>query len=454
MDLSNKRALVVGLGRSGRAASVKLKLLGARVLASDISESDDMVRLAGELRANGIDVKLGRQDESLINGIDLVVVSPGVPSWVPVIRVARAANVPIWSEIELAYRLTGKPIIAITGTNGKTTTTTMIGKVFEAAGRPAAVAGNIGMPLVSAIDDEGIEMLIVEVSSFQLDTIVDFKPETSVLLNITEDHLDWHSDFEDYIRAKKRLFLNQSAGDLAVLNIDDDIIRSFIPDIKAKIIKTSKQGLEKGIFVKEGRIVAKLQTDADICGISELKIRGSHNLDNVMAVIGVCLAAGIDAETIRQTIKEFPGLNHRIEYVASINGISYYNDSKATNIDATAKALTAFSEPVILLVGGRNKGNNFASLAQNINEQVKAVIGFGEAGREILNVMPPDIPREYAETVDSAVALAGRLAQPGYVVLFSPSCASFDAFNSYAQRGDAFKEAVLGLGEANGEGKN
>lgn len=445
MDLSNKRVLVVGLGRSGKAASVKLKSLGAEVLASDTSENDEMVRFANELKSDGIDVRLGRQDESLLDGIELVVVSPGVPSRVPVIEAARALSIPVWSEIELAYRLADAPIIAITGTNGKTTTTTLIGKVFEEAGQPAGVAGNIGIPLILAVEDKYNKALIVEVSSFQLDTIVDFKPKVSILLNITEDHLDWHPDFEDYVRAKKRLFLNQSPEDFAVLNVDDEIVGSLVPDIRAKIIKTSKRELEEGIFVKEGRIVARLQADIDICGIDELKIRGSHNLDNVMAVTGACLVAGIDAEVIRRAVTAFPGLSHRIEHVASIDNVSYYNDSKATNVDATVKALTAFTEPVILLVGGRNKGNDFVPLAQSINEQVKAVIGFGEAGRDILSVMPPSVVQEYTEAVDDAVVFASRLARPGHVVLFSPSCASFDAFSGYAQRGEVFKRAVLGL---------
>lgn len=450
MELSNKRVLVIGLGRSGRAASLKLKSLGAGVLASDVSESDDMKKLAGELQTSGIQVKLGKQEEGLLDGIDLVIVSPGVPSRLPIIEAARRSGLPVWSEIELAYRLTGTPIIAITGTNGKTTTTTLIGKVFEAAGRRAVVAGNIGRPLVSAIDDVDIEALIVEVSSFQLDTIVDFRPKVSVLLNITEDHLDWHPDFDDYVRAKNRLFENQSGDDFAILNVDDEVVRSLIPGVRAKIIETSKQGTGKGIFVRDGHIVAKFHEAIDVCGVDELKIIGNHNLDNVMVVIGSCLAFGIDIDVIRKVITSFPGLSHRIEHVASINGVDYYNDSKATNIDATAKAVTAFDRPIILLVGGRNKGNSFLPLAQSINKQVKAVVGFGESGHEILDVVPADIRREYAEGVDDAVILASQLAQPGSVVLFSPSCASFDAFSGYAHRGDVFKKSVLALGEKNG----
>lgn len=461
MDFFNKHVLVIGLGKSGKAASLKLKDLGANVLASDISESEDMMKLADELREKGISVSLGKQEESLLRRIDIIVVSPGVPSKVPVLKAAEKLNIPVWSEIELAYKLTNKPIIAITGTNGKTTTTTLIGEIFRAAGKKVAVAGNIGVPLVMAVDDPDIETLIVEVSSFQLDTIKDFRPNVAVLLNITEDHLDWHPDFEDYVRSKSRLFSNQQDSDFAILNLDDRIIQSLVPEIKANIIGTSKQKSEKGIFIDGDRIVAKLpgvkagsEDNIDICGVGELKIRGSHNLDNVMAATGVCLVAGIDRAIIRNAVTSFPGLEHRIEYVATVNGVDYFNDSKATNVDATVKALTAFDGSIILLVGGRNKGNDFKPLAQSLNEQVKAVIGFGESGREILGAITANIYLEYAETVEKAVKLASKLAQPGQVVLFSPSCASFDAFRSYAHRGEVFKRAVLALGEGHGNAAN
>lgn len=457
MDILNKRVLVIGLGKSGKAASLKLKELGAKVLASDTSESGEMRKVARTLNKNGIDVRLGTQKESLLDEVDLIVVSPGVSNQVPVIKAARALRFPVWSEIELAYRLTGKPIIAITGTNGKTTTTTLIGKVFEVAGRKASVAGNIGTPLVSAIGDDS-EMLIAEISSFQLDAIIRFRPKVAVLLNITEDHLDWHPDFKDYVRAKSRIFMNQLDSDFAVVNLDDKVVRSLVPDVRAGIIGTSKHELETGVFTKNGRIVAKLpefgtssQECIDICGLEEIKIRGSHNLDNIMAVVGACLVVGIDVQAIRKAVTAFPGLEHRTEYVATINGVDYYNDSKATNVGATVKALTTFSKPVILLVGGRNKGNDFKPLAQSVKSQVKAVIGFGEAGREILEAIPIHTLREYVETVDEAVALASELAEPGQIVLFSPSCASFDAFSSYAHRGEVFKRAVLALGEVNGK---
>ncbi|MBS3909350.1 MAG: UDP-N-acetylmuramoyl-L-alanine--D-glutamate ligase [Actinobacteria bacterium] len=454
MDLSNKRVLVIGLGRSGKAAALKLKSLGASVLASDVSTADEMSALAEELRAGGIDAELGAQDDSLLAGVDLVVVSPGVPSRVPLLSAAGNLGLPVWSEIELAYRLTDKPIIAITGTNGKTTTTTLIGAVFDAAGHSAAVGGNIGTPLVSVADDSGVETLIVEVSSFQLETIVEFRPKIAVLLNITEDHLDRHPNFADYARAKSRIFLNQTADDVAVLNLDDPRVKVLAPRVKARVIGTSKAELMSGVCVSGGRIVLRLDKEIDLCGVGELKVRGSHNIDNVMAVAAACYAAGIDPRVIAETVTGFSGLRHRVEFVGTIDGVSYYNDSKATNVDATVKALTAFTEPLVLLVGGRNKGNSFVPLARSLGLGVKAAVGFGEAGRDILEVMPGDIRREYAATVEDAVVRAAALSHPGDVVLLSPACASFDAFNGYAQRGDAFKKAVMGLGVSDGESKN
>jgi UDP-N-acetylmuramoylalanine--D-glutamate ligase len=469
--LAGARVLVLGLGRSGRAASVELSKLGSRVVASDTSNGLGMASIADELRLAGTDVILGPQKESLLADKDLVIVSPGIPSESEVVTAARERDIPVWSEIELAYRLTNKQIIAVTGTNGKTTTTTLIGKIFDAAGKLSAAVGNIGTPLITAATDPSVETLIVEVSSFQLDTIDKFKPHIAVLLNITEDHLDWHPDFNDYVRSKKRIFMNQDENDYAVINIDDDIVRSIVPEIKAGIISTSKKGVTRAntntndgrgnadVFVKGNSIFMRRHVGRSeelkrneyltVCGIDDLKIPGDHNLDNIMAAIGASNAAGIEIEAIRKAVIGFEGLSHRIEFVASVNRVDYYNDSKATNIDATVKAVNTFPEPVVLMVGGRNKGNSFKPLADCIRDGVKAVVGFGEAGCEILAEIPQGVIKEYAESVNEATAVAGKLAKPGYVVLFSPACASFDAFESYAERGNAFKSAVLSLGALN-----
>lgn len=452
LDFASKHVLVLGLGKSGKAVSLALKKLGADVLASDTATSVAVQDIADELSKAGVKVVLGNQGEKLLDNVDAVVVSPGVPSNVLVLETAKRRGIPVLSEIEFAYNLTDVPVIAISGTNGKTTTTTLIGEVFKNAGKAATVAGNIGTPLVGAVDNKDIETLIVEVSSFQLDTINEFRPKISVLLNVTEDHLDWHPDFEDYMRAKARLFMNQQSDDFAVVNIDDPVVARLVSDIRATVIATSKfTKPECGVFIKDGRITVRLgdDIDTDICGTEELKILGSHNLDNVMAVAGACCAAGISPKVIRDTVIAFGGLKHRIEYVATVDGVRYYDDSKATNVDATIKALTAFKEPTILLVGGRNKGNSFKPLAQSIHSNVQAIIGFGEAGREIVGKMPDFTARQYAETVDGAAKLAFERAKSGWIVLFSPACASFDAFSGYAERGDAFQRVVTALGEGN-----
>jgi UDP-N-acetylmuramoylalanine--D-glutamate ligase len=455
MELINKRVLVLGLGRSGIAAIAKLKSLRAEVVGSDSSQSEQMSAVAEELRREDVAVILGPQKEDLLIEIDLVIVSPGVPSNSPVIIAAREKSITVWSEIELAFRLTDKPIIAITGTNGKTTTTTLIGEIFLAAGRPAAVVGNIGVPLISAAEDKTIEYLIVEVSSFQLEAIERFKPHIAVMLNVTEDHLDWHPDFEDYVRSKERIFMNQTDEDHAIINADDAVVENIAKNVKAGIISTTKvDGKMAELFTKDGKIMARagLRGDSrtverliEICRISDLQIPGLHNIDNVMAAAGVGLVVGIDEEVIADAIKGFKGLSHRIEFVKTLNGVDFYDDSKATNVDATVKAVNAFAGPLILMLGGRNKGNSFAPLASGIHAGVKGVVGFGESGQQIISDMPMDVIKEYSKSVEDATKIAERLAKPGYTVLFSPACASFDAFNGYAERGDVFKKAVLSL---------
>jgi UDP-N-acetylmuramoylalanine--D-glutamate ligase len=455
MELKNKRVLVLGLGRSGRAVIAKLINLGTEVVGSDSSQSEQMSSVAEELRKEGVKVILGPQKEDLLTVIDLVIVSPGVPSNSPVVMAAREKGITVWSEIEFAFRLTDKPVVAITGTNGKTTTTTLIGEIFSAAGISAAVVGNIGVPLINAAEDEAVDYLIVEVSSFQLETIERFKPHIAVMLNVTEDHLDWHPDFDDYVRSKERIFMNQTEEDYAIINSDDAVVEKMAKKMKPLSVSTTKiDGKIADVFVMDGKIMARSSLRRgvengerllDICRITDMQIPGLHNIDNVMAAAGVGLVAGIDAEIIGNTIKSFKGLSHRIELAGTVAGVDFYDDSKATNVDATVKAVNAFNGPLILMVGGRNKGNSFKPLADNIHAGVKGVVGFGESGQQIVSELPMDIIKEYAKTVEDATKIADRLAKPGYTVLFSPACASFDAFKGYAERGEVFKKAVLSL---------
>jgi UDP-N-acetylmuramoylalanine--D-glutamate ligase len=459
-DFNGVNVLVLGLGRSGRAASIVLSKLGAKVLASDSSSAEEMQEIVNNLSQTGINVVLGPQSDEMLENVELVIVSPGIPSSTNILSAAKTRGIPVWSEIELAFRLTGKKIIAITGTNGKTTTTTLIGKMLETAGKKVAVVGNIGTPLIEAATDPSIETLVVEVSSFQLDAIDEFRPDIAVLLNITEDHLDWHPDFNDYVQSKKRIFENQSENDFAVINIDDDASNGLIPEIAARKVETSKANGSAGVIFRNKKLMVSTdllgsnnQSDEEyttVCDADDIKIPGQHNVDNIMAAVAASVAAGIGLEPIRKAIMDFEGLSHRIEFVANMDGVSYYDDSKATNVDAAVQAVQAvkaFSQPLILMVGGRNKGNSFKPLVSALHDGVKAVVGFGEAGREILTEIPSGVMQEYVESMADATVKAKELAEPGDIVLLSPACASFDEFKSYAHRGDVFKQTVLSFGE-------
>ena len=450
MEFVNKSVLVIGMARSGISAAEKLKELGADVSVVDKQSSAELQIRSSALKKKGIKSELGPHCISDLAHKDLVIPSPGVPSGNQLIVEAKRREIPVWSEIELAYRLTDCPIIGITGTNGKTTTTMLIGEIFSQADKKGIIAGNIGFPLIKAIEQGECDTLIAELSSFQLENIVDFQPFISVLLNITEDHLDWHPDFADYVKAKKRLFLNQTENNFAVINWDDPIIREFAGDIKAHIVPFSKhRSLNKGVFIDKGKIIAAIGKRREICTLKELRIRGEHNYDNSMAAIAVSLIADIPVPDIRKTLGEFRGISHRIEFVATVNGVDYFNDSKATNPDATAKALRAFESPIVLLAGGRNKGNNLTNLVFDIEKKAKAVILFGEAAAEIYPLFEGfNIKAIRVESVPEAVAKAKSFCQSGDVVLFSPACASFDQFSNYEERGLVFKDAVMNLSKS------
>lgn len=450
MKLPQSKVLVIGLGKSGVAAAEKLNSLGATVIATDSSTGAEIKKAALSLKNRGIKIYLGEHDCSLLNEIDLIVVSPGIPIRTPILKEAKKRKVLIWSEVELAYRLTDSKIIGITGTNGKTTTTTLIGSILKQGGYAVIVAGNIGFPLVKAIDEATRETTIVtELSSFQLETIVEFHPFISVLLNITEDHLDWHTDFKDYAEAKARIFLNQTTDDYAVINYDDEVVRNVSSKVRANLVPLSKRvRLANGIYLKDSKIIAGFKGDLEICRAEELKIKGEHNLDNAMASVGAALVAGVDKDDIRKALVAFEGLKHRIEFVATVGDVAFYNDSKATNPDATVKALTAFDSPIILLLGGRSKGNSFEPIAKVIDEKVRKVVVFGESEKEIKETLKNhSVEILSVRDLKEAVEVAYAQTQPEDVVLLSPACASFDMFSNYKERGEVFKRAVLALKE-------
>ncbi|MEW6189192.1 MAG: UDP-N-acetylmuramoyl-L-alanine--D-glutamate ligase [Actinomycetota bacterium] len=451
MNFSGKKVLVVGMAHSGMAAAKKLNDLGALVSIVDCARNTVLEQRALQLEERGISTRLGNHSFDDLNAKELVVVSPGVPDKIPFLAEARRRGILVWSEIELAYSLINLrelsvSIIGVTGTNGKTTTILLLEEIFKRANCPTIVAGNIGHPLVKCIEEleDGVT-LIVELSSFQLKNIVHFKPHIGVLLNITQDHLDWHVDFKDYIQAKSRIFLNQGEGDSAVVNYDDPLVRGLLPAVKTTLMPFSKfRTFEKGVYIRGDKIVSNLKgNETEICEVEAVRIKGEHNLDNALAATAAALLSGISPEAINRALCDFSGVEHRLEYVLTIDGVDFYNDSKATNPGATIKALTAFNRPIVLLLGGRNKGNSFEDMAREVKERVKAVVLFGEATSEIKAALGNGSKVHCASSVPEAVFMAKELAESGDVVLFSPACASFDMFSNFEERGKVFKETVL-----------
>ncbi len=452
MRVFRKNILVLGMGQSGIASAKKLKDLGANVWLCEKVQSGEMEQKAESLKKKGINVIFGEHHYDYLDGKDLLVVSPGVPKNISFLEEARMRGISVLSEIELAYRLLKKPkptIVGITGTNGKTTTTHLVNHILKRACRKVVKAGNVGFPMIKAIDFVDKDtILVLELSSFQLDHTYKFHPHVAVVLNITQDHLDWHSNFNDYVEAKKKIYRNQRKKDFAIYNWDDLVAREISQGLKSQSVPFSKfKMLENGLFLEGGWIISTFSgREEKVLKINEVRIIGDHNLENIMAAVAIALIFKVPLAEITQAVKEFKGLPHRVEYVATINGVNYYNDSKATNPDATYKALTAFNSPIILLAGGRNKGNSFKGLAQALKDKVKIALLFGEAA--------PQMKREFAplgikiletSSLEEAVKLTKKVAEEGDVVLLSPACASFDMFQNYEERGDVFKEAVYGL---------
>lgn len=443
-----KRAIVVGLGLTGVAAATKLIELGSSVTAFDRADTDTVREAAERLSRLGAATKIGEVGPIDLEGVDLVVVSPGVPPDSPSMAAAKAAGVETISEIELASRLCGGKIVAVTGTNGKTTTATLAGQLVEAGGRHAVVAGNIGTPFVSVVTDDPEAIYVVEVSSFQLANIVSFRPHVAVMLNITTDHLNWHQTMDGYVQAKSRIFANQRHSDFAVLNFDDPRVRGMTRDASGRIVPFSRTMLGEGVYVSGGWIVERLNgAEEPILALDRLIIRGAHNVENALAATAAARSCGIRREAVASTLAAFEGVEHRLEKVSSVDGVTYWNDSKATNPDATIKALEAFEERIIVLLGGRNKGNSFDGVAGVAQEHVKRAVVFGEAAPEIAgSLRKAGVPFLTAATMAEAVSLAARDAVAGDDVVLSPACASFDEFDDFVHRGRVFKQMVASIG--------
>lgn len=448
----DKRILVMGMGRSGIACARFLKDRGGAVTVTDSADESTLASAAAELRGLGIAVELGRHSGGLFTTAGLIVLSPGVPHTLAPLEEARRRGIPVIGEMELACRFIGEPIVAVTGTNGKTTTTTLIGRMIEASGLSAFVGGNIGTPLIEYVA-AGLrrDRVVAEVSSFQLDTIERFRPRVGVLLNITPDHLDRYDDMAAYARSKERLFENQSAGDIAVLNGGDPAILAMAPRIAArKWFFNPPSPADDGIFLEGGTLMLRIRDRAALAvDISATRLAGRHNLENIAAAVLATLAAGGSVEGIASALADFRGLPHRLEYVATVGGVRYFDDSKGTNTDAVVRALEAFDSPVVLIMGGRDKGGGYGDLREAVKQRVKSLVLIGEArdaiARELGDCCGGRV--EKVASMAAAVQCAHASAEPGDVVLLSPACASFDMFKSYAHRGEVFCRAVAELSE-------
>ncbi|AHD06258.1 UDP-N-acetylmuramoyl-L-alanine--D-glutamate ligase [Paenibacillus larvae] len=458
-EYSGEEVVILGLARSGVAAAKLFHEMGATVTVNDKKEREECPE-AEELEALGISVVCGGHPSSLIHDqVSLVVKNPGIPYTALPVQWAIDRHIEIVTEVEVAYRMSKAPIIGITGSNGKTTTTTLVGKMLEEAELSPVVAGNIGRALSeAALDANETDRLVVELSSFQLKGTTDFRPHIACLLNVYETHLDYHGSMEDYVASKAKLFANQTQEDTAVINWDDPVCRSLVPTIKAGLMPFSmKEKLLPGVYLDEHqKIVFTDRSGAThtILPAKELGIRGSHNIENALAASAIALCAGVNISNIAGVLKLFRGVEHRLEYVGTYHNLEFYNDSKATNPAATIKSIEAFEQPLVLIAGGLDRGSDYRELIPVLQERVKALVTLGQTGEKIQRAAEQagltrrksvDTAKGVQEAIAEAVELAALLAEPGDTVLLSPACASWDMFSSFEERGSMFKESVHNL---------
>jgi UDP-N-acetylmuramoylalanine--D-glutamate ligase len=444
MELKDKRVLVVGLARTGVECARFLVRQGAEVVLSDLRLETDLKPEIDALKGLPVRYLLGGEQRRWLEGVDLVVPSPGVAAENPLLQEASHRGSKILAEIDIAYRFLPAPLVGITGTNGKSTTTTLVGEMLKANGTKVFVGGNIGAPLIGFVGGDW-DWGVVEISSFQLEWIETFRPRVAVLLNLSEDHLDRYPDFATYCRAKERIFENQTAEDIAILNRDDPLVWLLRQGRPGGIISFGFSEVDKGVFAKPEEIVWRDGSHEERFSLRRVKIQGVHNVENMMAAIGVAKAVGVPAPIIQQTLEEFPGLEHRLEFVREKEGVRYYNDSKGTNVGAVVKSLASFSVPVILLAGGVDKGGDYGALREGIRKTVKRLVLFGAARERIGEALGSLTETVIIDNMEAAVRDAHEHARPGDVVLLSPACSSFDMFSNYAERGKVFKRLVQAL---------
>ncbi len=449
MELRDKRVLVVGLERTGLATALFCSARGAHVTVSERRPEDEVADAVAQLRAAGVALELGGHWPETFFAQDLIVPSPGVPLEIDALVTARAHGVPVWSEIELASRFLRGRLLAITGSNGKTTTTLLTGHILREAGRRVLVGGNVGTPLISLAEQSDEETLTVaEVSSFQLEAVADhFRPAVAALLNLTPDHLDRHVSMEAYARAKVRIFENQTAGDAAVVNADDPFAARYAPERPRLFRFSRREPVEQGTCLEGGRIVFRSAGHGvGLLHRADIPLRGEHNVENVLAASCIAVLAGVAPDAIRQAVRTFPGVEHRLEPVAEIAGVSFYNDSKATNVDAALKAIDSFRGNLLVILGGKDKGGDFTPLAEALAGRARLTLLIGAAADKIAAQLGNAVAVERAGTLERAVQLAFERAQPGDTVLLAPACASFDQFRNYEHRGRVFKQLVHEIG--------
>ncbi len=443
-ELRGKRVLVVGLAKTGVATSLFCAARGAEVTATDARGENEIGDAIVQLRAAGVNLELGGHREDTFLRQDLIVPSPGVPADAPLLRAARAKGVTIWSEIELAGRFMNGRLIGITGSNGKTTTTSLIEHILKNAGFPTILAGNIGTPLISRIEQTNDDTVTVaELSSFQLELIETFRPNISVFLNLTPDHLDRHHTFEEYGAAKARIFRNQKEADSAVLNADDPASTPYAPTRPQVYWFSRKQRVAQGAFVRDNQIVFRQNgEEMAVLKLQEIPLVGAHNVENVLAAVTTTRIAGANPAAIAKGVRSFAGVEHRLEFVAEVGGVRYFNDSKATNVDATLKALDAFPGRILIILGGKDKGSDYTVLRKPLREKAILALLIGAAADKIEKQIEGSVAIEGAGTIERAVEIASHAARPGDVMLLAPACASFDQFQNFEHRGRVFKDLV------------
>jgi UDP-N-acetylmuramoylalanine--D-glutamate ligase len=457
LDYKDKKILVVGLGKTGMSLVSYFLNQGAVVMASDTRPLAEIENLLSPFKGIGHPLILegGEHRPSFFLEPDLVVVSPGIPLDLPALRAVNEKKIPVMGEIEIFAGLVRAPVIAVTGTNGKTTTTALLNEMLVNSGKKTYLGGNIGRPLMDyVLEGENKEIIVAEISSFQLDTTTRFTPRVGLLLNITEDHLDRYPDYQAYIDSKASLFRNQGATNPAVLNWDDPLVRSIGEKLSGPVYFFSRQEkLDQGAFLEEDRVIVSIGSMRETYTLKGFPLPGVHNQENALAAILGARLMGATPEALTQTLLTFKGFGHRVQFIGEVEGIHFYDDSKATNVGAVIKALEGFRQPILLIAGGRDKGGEYSPLNELIRTKVKGLILIGEARQKMQGQLGHLTRTDLADTMEEAVHLAFRQAEPGDVVLLSPACSSFDMFRDYGHRGDVFQEAVQALKKGPPEGE-